>query len=232
MADWAETDAAERVRAVLTVLGGPASTAREHALRLYTRVVVGRLRDGYLHPFLAAAHLAWPDLYDWDDPAVPEIAAMRIAAKVDEFWPTARDAHRAALEQELLDALEPVTWPPDLTPPLPVPPIDWPEADYTTALGRAVYAVAAVHSSVLFELPNLPGTPIDITEAQGLTVGELGTLVSRAVLREALSDEPVCAWLSAAGAAGTPSSSKPHADSADHRCSSHGITCCRSHCRN
>ena len=170
---WTDANAGDRVRGILTALGGPSSTEREHALTLYTRVIAARVRDGYVHPYLAATHLAWPDIHDWDNLAKPEIAAMRVAARVQYQWPQFRPS-RGAAEQDLLSVLEGIAWPAPHTAPQPAQPIVWADAEYTTALGRAVYAVAALESYILFELLHLPGTSIDVADLGGRPTAEIG----------------------------------------------------------
>jgi hypothetical protein len=200
---WTKDNARDRVRSILTILGGPSSTEREHALTLYTRVIAARVRDGYVHPYLAATHLGWPDIHDWDILAKPEIAAMRVAARVKHQWPQFRP-NRGVAEQDLLSALEGITWPSPHTVPQPAQPIDWADAEYTTALGRVVYAVAALESYILFELLHLPGAPIDVTELGGRPsrpTAEIGDSLARPEFLDTVSDVHVRDWLSAAGAA-------------------------------
>ncbi|MFE7417918.1 hypothetical protein [Rhodococcus sp. NPDC057529] len=200
---WTEDNVGDRVRSILTALGGPSSTEREHALTLYARVIAARVRDGYVHPYLAATHLAWPDIHDWDNLAKPEIAAMRVGARVKYQWPQFRP-NRGVLEQDLLSALEGITWPSPHTAPQPAQPIEWADDEYTTALGRAVYAVAALESYILFELLHLPGAPIDVTELGGRPsrpTAEIGEVLAQPELLDTVSDVHVRYWLSAAGAA-------------------------------
>ena len=197
---WTEDNAGDRVRGILTALGGPSSTEREHALTLYARVIAARVRDGYVHPYLAATHLAWPDIHDWDNLAKPEIAAMRVGARVKYQWTQFRP-NRGVVEQDLLSALEGITWPSPPTAPQSAQPIEWADAEYTMALGRAVYAVAALESYVLFELLHLPGAPIDVTELGGRPTAEIGEVLAQPELLATVTDVHIRDWLSAAGAA-------------------------------
>lgn len=200
LVDLTKGNAVDRARQLLKHLGGPAATDREHSLTLFTRVIAQRVRDGYMHPYCAAAELAWPDVYDWDNLDKPEIATMRESVRVEKLWPAGRAVDRSGLEQVLRSALDGITYPID-SPPRPAPATAWPGDEYLEGLGRAMYAVATLESYVLFEMLSLCGGLVDAASTSGKTSHELGEMLSSPALLVDISDERTRSWLRAAGAA-------------------------------